>query len=117
MRIKVKRQEPSGDKTLRNRKHSITHRSACALPLPFSDPKTIPEPPQFLQTWRAFQCLAPSVFSRMPLPWCLERASGRLENRIENLLGLEGHPAPRFIGAGASEQFVEGVEHVDLLAR
>ena len=53
----------------------------------------------------------------MPLPWCLERASGRLENRIENLLGLECHPAPRFIGAGASEQFVEGVEHVDLLAR
>lgn len=51
----------------------------------------------------------------MQLGWSLKRASGRLKNRIENLLGLEGHPAPGFVWTRAAQQCVEGVEHVDLL--
>lgn len=44
-------------------------------------------------------------------------AAGRVEYRIEDLLRLECHPPPRFVGMGTFEEFVEGIEHVDLLAR
>lgn len=48
---------------------------------------------------------------------CLETAAGGLEYPIEDLLGLERHPSPRFIGSRTLEQSMEGIEHGDLLAR